>query len=104
MCPENTSRPLSGYKKRNLKTVNNTENQHEQTELQKRISSLDVPRDRSHGQREIEEVRVVQEKDIRVAQEKPGRGIGIAPLKSSIVIGARTAEVSGTLRKPQVTL
>ena len=45
------------------KQLNNTENQHEQTELQKRITSLDVQRDRTHGQREIEEVRVVQEKD-----------------------------------------
>ena len=31
------------------KQLNNTKNQHEQTKLQKRISSLDVPRDRARG-------------------------------------------------------
>ena len=51
------------------KQLNNTENQHEQTELKNRISYLDVPRDRTHGQREIEEVRVVQEKDIKRLQK-----------------------------------
>ena len=51
------------------KQLNNTENQHEQTELQKRISSLHVPRDRTHGQREIEEVRVLQEEDIERLQK-----------------------------------
>ena len=49
--------------------LNNMENQHEQTELQKRISSLDVPRDRAHGQREIKEVRVLQEEDSPRLQE-----------------------------------
>ena len=51
------------------KQLNNTENQHEQTELQTRILSLDVPRDRTHGQREIEEVRVLQEEDIERLQK-----------------------------------
>ena len=51
------------------KQLNNTENQHEQTELQTRILSLDVPRDRTHGQREIEEVRVLQEEEIKWIQK-----------------------------------
>ena len=46
MCPENTSRLLfRDTENQTQKQLNNTENQHEQTELQKRILSLDVPRD-----------------------------------------------------------
>ena len=51
------------------KQLNNAENQHEQTELKNRISYLDVPRDRTHGQREIEEVRVLQEEEIKWIQK-----------------------------------
>ena len=54
------------------KQLNNTQNHHEQTKLQKRISSLDVPRDRTQGQRELEEVRVVQEENIKRLQKIKG--------------------------------
>ena len=50
------------------KQLNNTKKKHEQTELQKRISSLDVPRYMTHWQRDIEEVRVLQEEDIKRLQ------------------------------------
>ena len=81
----------------------------EQFKLRERISSLDEARDTTLEQRQLEEVRELQDEDISRQQKLKHEWlkenlagasslcIGIASLISNIVIEARTAAIKGVI-------